>query len=122
LGVFECAFGASKGHIIGPHVTEIPDYQLKTSRTIIATSSLIPGIAQVDDPDRPMPLKAFHAKIVKEPFEDPVMELPVVRQIGPAEVEENFKRVKREVQELVESEMLRIMRDPVLRGVMGASK
>jgi len=66
-----------------------------------------------------LPLKAFHAKIVKEPFEDSTEELPVVRQVGTAEIEENFKRVKREVQELVDGEMLRIMRDPVLRGMAG---
>ena len=43
----------------------------------------------------------------------------MVQQVGPAEAEENFKRVKGEVAELVDSEMLRIMRDPVLRGVAG---
>jgi len=72
-----------------------------------------------DDPGKEMRLKAFHARIVKEAVEDEVGELPVVREISPGEVEENFRRVKREVEELVDGEMRRILKDPVLRGRMG---
>jgi len=66
-----------------------------------------------------MRVKTFHAKIVKEPVEVGSEELPIVRKIGPGEVEENFRRIKREVAELVEEEMQRIMRDPRLRGRLG---
>jgi len=68
-----------------------------------------------DDPDQEMELKAFHAKIVKDPVKVDVRELPVVRELGPDEVEENFRRVKREVAELVDGEMGRIMSDPVMK-------
>lgn len=68
-----------------------------------------------DDPDKEMALKAFHGRIVKEPGSVAAKELPVVRELGPDEVEEIFRRVKREVTELVETEMVRIMRDPALK-------
>jgi len=71
-----------------------------------------------DDPDEEMELKAFHARIVKERVRLPQLELPVIRAIGPDEVEANFRRVKREVAELVDGEMERIMGDPTLRGVI----
>ena len=44
---------------------------------------------------------------------------PVVREIGPNEIDDNSSRVKTEVRILVESEMKRIMRDPKLKGVIG---
>lgn len=72
-----------------------------------------------DDPGRKLDLKTFHAEIVKEPMDVTNEELPVIRKIGPGEVDENFLRIKREVAELVEEEMLRIMKDPVLRGRLG---
>lgn len=69
-----------------------------------------------DDPDQEIKLKAFHAKIVKVPVKVVARELPVVRKLGEDEVEENFRRVKREVAELVNEEMERIMGDPGLKG------
>ena len=69
-----------------------------------------------DDPGRAMELKAFHAKVVKEDAGVSPGELPVVREIGAGEIEENFRRVKKEVEELVECEMNRIVRDPGLKG------
>jgi len=43
----------------------------------------------------------------------------VVREVSSVEVDENFRRVKREVEELVDGEMKRILSDPVSRGRMG---
>lgn len=68
-----------------------------------------------DDPDKEMELKAFHGKIVKESVATTPVELPIVHEVSSTEVEENYRRIKREVAELVEREMARIMRDPVLR-------
>ncbi|MBN9386211.1 MAG: cyclic nucleotide-binding domain-containing protein [Chitinophagaceae bacterium] len=72
-----------------------------------------------DDPGKKLALKTFHAEIVKERVEVGDEVLPVVREVSPGEIEENFRRIKREVAELVDSEMLRIMRDPVLKGRVG---
>jgi len=69
-----------------------------------------------DDPGKEMPLKTFHARIVKNEQKDAALPAPLVREVSQAEVDENFMRVKREIIELVENEMGRIMRDPVLKG------
>jgi len=71
-----------------------------------------------DDPGNEMEFKAFHAKIIKKNKQEKLLELPVVREIAPGELEENFRRVKDEVRELVESEIKRIMRDPKLKGMV----
>jgi len=68
-----------------------------------------------DDPGKEMKLKAFHAKIMKETIETELKELPVVRDLSADEVGENFRRIKREVLELVESEISRITKNPGLR-------
>lgn len=65
-----------------------------------------------DDPGTEMEFKAFHAKIIKEDKKEQLLELPVVRNVGPAEIEENFKRIKADVKEIIEYEMKRILRDP----------
>jgi type IV secretory pathway TraG/TraD family ATPase VirD4 len=66
-----------------------------------------------DDPERKMELKAFHAKVVKEPLKSRFEELPLVRKVNATIVEENFQRVRRDVIELVDKEMRRALRDPV---------
>jgi len=68
-----------------------------------------------DDPDNEMVLKAFHAKIIKHPGVGLKKELPVVREVTSALIEENYLRIKREVQELVDSEMKRIANTPALK-------
>jgi hypothetical protein len=75
-----------------------------------------------DDPGRAMALKAFHAKVLKEDAGVLPGELPVVREIGVSEVEENFQRVKKEVAELVKAEMKRIVGDPGLKGKVISSE
>jgi hypothetical protein len=74
-----------------------------------------------DDPGMEMEFKAFHAKMVKDPAsidKDHRQELPVVRPVDAAVVEANFRKVKKEVFELVDSEMKRILGDPVLKGLV----
>ena len=76
-----------------------------------------------DDPGREMRLKAFHARIVKDigsvaPGKDYWQELPVVQPVDAAMVEANFQQVKKEVLELVDMEMKRILGDPELKGLV----
>jgi len=68
-----------------------------------------------DDPDNEMALKAFHAKIIKRPGIEIKEDLPIVREVTEAMVQENFLQVKKEVQELVNSEMTRITNTPGLQ-------
>ena len=72
-----------------------------------------------DDPGNEMEFKAIHAKMRKDDKKEKLLELPVAREIAPGELEENFRRVKAEVRELVESEIKRIMPDPKLKGMVG---
>jgi hypothetical protein len=44
--------------------------------------------------------------------------IPVVKEVSEVEVQENFLRVKREVKELVDTEMERILGDPGLKGMV----
>ena len=55
-----------------------------------------------DDPGKRVELKAFHATIVKEPAQEVLEELPIVREVTTAELQECFLRVKKEVAELVD--------------------
>lgn len=68
-----------------------------------------------DDPYNEMELKAFHAKIVKRPGVELKEELPIVREVTPAMVRENFLGIKKEIRELVDSEMKRIATTPSLK-------
>jgi len=69
----------------------------------------------VDDPDNEMALKVFHAKIIKRPGVELKEELPVVREVTRAMIEENFLRIKLEVLQLVDSEVKRISSNPALK-------
>ena len=60
-----------------------------------------------NEPVKKMPLKAFHTKVVKEVYEGSPQELPE-REVDQQELQEQFKRVKREVVKLVQKEMSRI--------------
>jgi hypothetical protein len=73
-----------------------------------------------DDPGKKLPLKAFYATIERKEDRSargPVA-LPVVREVTDLIVQRAFLQVKREVKELVEGEIRRIMRDPGLTGTV----
>ena len=69
-----------------------------------------------DEPGKETLLKAFHGKVVKEIYEGKLVELPVVSEVSKEEVEKQFRRVKREVVELVENEHRRMLGDPAMGG------
>ena len=72
-----------------------------------------------DDPDNRLPLKAFHAIIENE--DSAVKErisMPIVREVGQADVQEAFLKVKRDIQQLADSEIRRIVGDPSLVGLV----
>ena len=62
-----------------------------------------------DEPGNEMELKAFHAKVVKKEGTLGTEPLPVVRQVDAAMIQENFQRVKQEVERLVDEEVRRIV-------------
>ena len=71
-----------------------------------------------DEPGKETLLKAFHGKVVKEVYEGKLVELPVVREVSKEEVEEQFRRVKREVVELAENEHRRMLGNPAMGEVL----
>ena len=52
-----------------------------------------------DEPGKETLLKAFHGKVVKVIYEGKLVKLPVVKEVSKEAVEEQFRRVKREVVE-----------------------
>lgn len=88
------------------------------SPAVIATLSSGEFVGVVaDDPARKVERKRFHAEIIKEEtVSTGVEKLPIVRAVTEMEVDENFERVKKDINELVELEMKRIMGDPALKG------
>jgi YWFCY motif protein/type IV secretory system conjugative DNA transfer VirD4/TraG family protein len=77
-----------------------------------------------DDPGKEMPLKAFHAKIIRTPKtfinkDDPAWQSrPIVSPVTPAIVDANFHRIRQEVTTLVETELRRILANPQLASIV----
>jgi hypothetical protein len=71
-----------------------------------------------DDPDKPMELKAFHAKLVREATSTKNEPLPIVRDISAEEILQLFQQVKRDIEVLVGDEIRRMVMDDHLRVLM----
>jgi hypothetical protein len=72
-----------------------------------------------DDPDCKIELKTFHCEIVNEhealkKEEDHYKDIPVIRKIDTAMVQRNYLQVKQDIQEIMQSEMERLLGDPGL--------
>jgi hypothetical protein len=72
-----------------------------------------------DDPDTPIELKGFHARIVNEEGRRSKkgkdwLEIPGIRQLEPEDVDANYHRIKQEVRDLVKKEISRRQGDPEL--------
>jgi hypothetical protein len=73
-----------------------------------------------DDPGCKIELKIFHSEILNDhkalkTEEDNYKDIPVIRTIDTAIVHRNYLQVKQDVQEIIQSEMERVMNDPGLR-------
>ncbi|MEB2778112.1 conjugal transfer protein MobC [Algoriphagus sp. D3-2-R+10] len=72
-----------------------------------------------DTPDQMIALKAFHAEIINDHKalmreEERYRPIPKVREITQEEVEENYRSIKREVEEVIRMEMERVFDTPEL--------
>lgn len=72
-----------------------------------------------DDPDCIIKLKTFHCRILNDPNaikkEELVnVELPELRKVDDALIQENYLQIKQEVQILIQTEMERLLNDPEL--------
>jgi hypothetical protein len=62
-----------------------------------------------DNPDQKFQLKMFHAEIINDHTgikseEDAYVPLPKVRTVSQEEIEENYKKIKADIQELIATE------------------
>ncbi|HEK22399.1 MAG TPA: conjugal transfer protein TraG [Bacteroidetes bacterium] len=81
------------------------DYAIPASKIAALSSGEFVGIV-ADNPDQKIKLKAFHSEIqndhaVLKNEEDHYMAIPVIEQVTDADVQENYKKVKTEVDELI---------------------
>jgi hypothetical protein len=72
-----------------------------------------------DDPDNKIELKSFHCEIINDhealkKEQENYKKIPAIRKIDNAIVQQNYLQIKRDVQEIVEAEMERLMGDPAL--------
>lgn len=72
-----------------------------------------------DNPTNKIALKAFHCEILNDipalqKEEADYKEIPIVRRITRAEVEQNFMKIKQETQDIAETEIQRMLSDPTL--------
>jgi hypothetical protein len=72
-----------------------------------------------DDPTEKIELKAFHCQVLNDHEalkneQDKYKEIPVVRKLDNAIVQKNYLQIKQDVQDIISSEMERVLGDPGL--------
>ncbi len=86
------------------------------SKIAMLSSGQFVGLV-ADEPSRPIRLKAFHAEVVKDHEAEHTKEknsipIPSFRNVTKADVDENFQRVKSDIENLIETELTRIKASP----------
>jgi hypothetical protein len=76
-----------------------------------------------DDPDNKIELKTFHCEIVNDhealkQEQDSYKEIPVIRKLDNAMVQRNYLQIKQDVQDIIQSEMERVLNDPGLKHLL----
>lgn len=76
-----------------------------------------------DNPDQEISLKRFHCKIINDhqalaSEEKSFKIIPKVRQLSEKEVNQNYQRIKSDIQLLIEMELERMMDSPGLTGLI----
>ncbi len=73
-----------------------------------------------DDPDCKIELKAFHCEILNDhkvlnQEQESYKEIPVIRKLDNVMVQRNYLQIKQDVQDIIQSEIERVLSDPSLR-------
>ncbi|MBE9668095.1 conjugal transfer protein MobC [Mucilaginibacter boryungensis] len=73
-----------------------------------------------DDPDNKIELKTFHCEILNDHEalkneQDNYRDIPVIKTLNNAIVQQNYLQVKQDVQDIINAEMERLMSDPALQ-------
>lgn len=72
-----------------------------------------------DDPDNKIDLKAYHCEIINDhealkKEQDGYRDIAVIRKLDSGMVQRNYLQVKQDVQDIIQSEMERLLNDPGL--------
>jgi len=72
-----------------------------------------------DDPDCKIDLKAFHCEILNDHVllkeeQKAYKEIPLIRKVDNTIVQRNYLQIKRDVQDIIQSEIERMLNDPAL--------
>ncbi len=94
------------------------DFAIPASKIAGLSSGEFVGMV-ADDPDNKIKLKTFHSEIINDhealKYEaSHYRELPELQKISPSMVMDNYLNVKREIQQLIETEIARILNTPGL--------
>lgn len=92
---------------------------IPASRIAALSSGEFVGLV-ADNPDNKIELKAFHCEIINDHAElkkeeNAYRDIAVVRKIDNTMVQRNYLQVKQDIQDIINSEMERLMNDPALR-------
>jgi type IV secretory pathway TraG/TraD family ATPase VirD4 len=94
------------------------DMALPPSKIASLSSGEFVGM-MADDPNHPMDLKSFHAKInmdhaALKKEQDKFQPIPAIRKIDKATIQRDYLQIKNDIEELVLAELDRISNDPAL--------
>ncbi len=72
-----------------------------------------------DNPDNKIELKAFHCEILNDhnalkSEQEGYKEIPVIRKLDNAIIQQNYLQIKRDVEDIVQAEIARMVNDPGL--------
>jgi hypothetical protein len=107
----------------------IGDYQLMTTY-LGCTGSLISNLSSgefvgvvADNPDQPIELKAFHARVINDlqaikKEKERFMPLPVIKKVDAGVIQRNFTQIKEDIEDLRINEMDRINNDSSLSSLI----
>lgn len=92
---------------------------IPASRIAALSSGEFVGLV-ADNPDNKIQLKAFHCEIINDHAElkkeeNAYRDIAVVRKIDNTMVQRNYLQVKQDIQDIINTEMERLMGDPALR-------
>ncbi|MET7000655.1 conjugal transfer protein MobC [Chitinophaga defluvii] len=98
------------------------EYAVPASKIAALSSGEFVGMI-ADTPQQPCHLKAFHCQIVNDFDAINVEEknykpIPVIRQVTQEDVEDNYNRIRQDIQDLVASEIERMLSDPELEALV----
>jgi hypothetical protein len=94
------------------------DMALPPSKIASLSSGEFVGL-MADDPDNPVDLKSFHAKIDMDHVglkkeQNKFQPIPIIRRIDKAAIQHNYLQIKKDIEDLVQAELERISNDPAL--------